>query len=64
MNISPDAPISIYRDSDSVSLWSQNSRKMALAPRIKITDTIVYHHIVKYGYCCPIDPLILWVEIG
>ena len=50
---------------DLVSWWPQNSRKMALAPKIWRITTIFFSHLVDYGYRCPIDPLkFLWLNLG
>ena len=45
-NIGQATPISTSHDLDSVSWWSQNSRKMALAPLIRRIATDVSYHIV------------------
>ena len=62
--ISPATPVYTSHDSDSVSWWWQNSKKMALASKIRIISIICYSHLVEYGYHCPIETfLVLWVNI-
>ena len=65
VNICWDMLISISHYSDLVSWWSQNSKKMTLAPyRWRIT-TLFFFHLVEYRYSCPIEPMIfIWVNIG
>ena len=65
VNIGQATLIPIYHYSDSVSWWSQNSRKMALALKIWRTATIFPSPLIDHVYCCTLEPLIfsVWLLI-
>ena len=46
--------ISILHYSDSVCVWTHNSRKLDLASKKCRIATIFFFHFVDYGFCCTI----------